>query len=211
MLAFAQIEAQSNQPKQKVAYLRFWNMLPPGNGTFDLRRLGAPPSEGMIAGKVPAYRYASYQELTPGVYTLGVFKSGEEKTPLRTLNVPLKPDSFFTVLVMPGDVQVIDDTPDPKATSATLVIRNFYPGLTVSVSTDSGMLVDGLAYGATYQATGLPSKRLPLVLKTKLPNGTEAESGAEADFVASKRGTLLVIPDSYGRFRPRVTIDGKNL
>ena len=53
MLAFAQIEAQSNQPKQKVAYLRFWNMLPPGNGTFDLRRLGAPPSEGMIAGKVP--------------------------------------------------------------------------------------------------------------------------------------------------------------
>ena len=110
---------------------------------------------------------------------------------------------------MPGDVQVIDDTPDPKATSATLVIRNFYPGLTVSVSTDSGMLVDGLAYGATYQATGLPSKRLPLGLKTKLPNGTEAESGAEADFVASKRGTLLVIPDSYGRFRPRVTIDGK--
>jgi hypothetical protein len=34
---------------------------------------------------------------------------------------------------------------------------------------------------------------------------------AEADFVASKRGTLLVIPDTYGRFRPRVTIDGKDL
>jgi hypothetical protein len=47
-------------------------------------------------------------------------------------------------------------------------------------------------------------------LRTKLPNGTPAESTAEADFTASKKATVLIIPDSYGRFRPRVTADGTN-
>ena len=199
-------------PAPQVGYLRFWDMLPPENGAFELRKIGAPESEGaMLSGT--AYRYTSYIEFPPGAYHLGVYKKGDHTTPLKIVDINLRQKTFFTVLVAPSggviNVEVIQDTNDPKIASGSVVVRNYFPGLIVSVSSDSQSYVDQLAYGQTHTITDLPLKRLPLTLRTKLPNGTPAESEAEADLQASKRGTLLIIPDSYGRFRPRVTIDGK--
>ena len=196
-----------------MGYLRFWDMLPPTNGSFELRKAGASESEqSLLTGS--AYEYSSYVEFAGGKYQLAVFKKGDRKTPLKLVNIDLKPDTFFTVIVSPKGgvltVEVFDDTNDPKATTGTLTIRNYFTGLTVDVSSGTKKIVDALPYGQSYIATGLPAGKLPLTLRTKLPNGIPAESGAEADFNASTRATLLIIPDSYGRFRPRVTIDGKN-
>ena len=50
-----------------------------------------------------------------------------------------------------------------------------------------------------------------VALDTKLPDGKPAQSDLDIDFRQCSKATLLVIPDVYGRFRPRVTFDGKNL
>ncbi len=196
----------------KTGFLRFWNMLPAANGTFELRKPGGSSSEGTLLKGI-SFQYSSYAEFPPGTYQLSVFKTGTT-TPLKTFNLNLQANAFFTIIVGPKagaiDVEVTNDTNDPKAESGTLAIRNYFPGITVNAATDSQSLVDGLNYGQTVVRTGLPLARTPITLHSKLPDGKPVESGAEADFKAgAKRATLLIIPDPYGRFRPRVTIDGK--
>ncbi|HZE58482.1 MAG TPA: hypothetical protein VE031_11550 [Chthoniobacterales bacterium] len=192
-----------------MGYLRFWDMLPSANGVFELCKAdGGDASPGLLSGT--AYRYSSYGEFPVGRYQLAVFKKGDRKTRIKTFDIDLKADTYFTIIVSPQSIDAFDDTNDSKATTGSLTIRNYFPGLTVSVSSDTQTIAAAVAYGQSTMASGFPLKRAPLVLRTKLPNGTPAESTAEADFTASKRATLLIIPDSYGRFRPRVTIDGAN-
>jgi hypothetical protein len=107
-------------------------------------------------------------------------------------------------------VEVINDTNDPKVKSATLRVRNCFTGLTVDVFHGMQPIASALPYGQSYSVNGLPLERLELILRTKLPNGVVAEFGAEADFKKAKRATLLIIPDTYNRFRPRVALDGRN-
>jgi hypothetical protein len=195
-------------PTPKVGCVRFWDMLPAASGKFEVRKVGAAASEGnMLSGS--AYDYSSYVQFPVGKYQLGVFKKGQETT-LKLFNVDLKPDSFFTILISPQSIDMFDDTVDPKETSGTLTVRNFFPGIVVSAAAASRAIVNSLAYGQSKQAIGFPLQRTEITLHTTLPNGTPSESTAEADFHASKHATLLIIPDSYGRFRPRVTIDGSN-
>jgi hypothetical protein len=207
------VETIGQSPVPKIGYLRFLDMLPSANGAFELCKAGAAESGANLLGG-SAYQYSSYAEFPVGKYHLSVFKKGDRKTPIKTFDIDLRQDSFFTVLLGPRagviDVEVMDDTNDPKSASGTLVVRNYFMGLTVSVSSDTQKLIEALQYGQSNAVTGLPLKRIPLTLLTHLPNGTPAESTAEVDFQASKRATVLIIPDSYGRFRPRVAIDGKN-
>jgi hypothetical protein len=212
LIALARLPSSAETPAPK-GYIRFWDMLPPANGTFEVRNAGASNSQGNLLSS-SAYHYTSYTQFPPGVYEVGVYKSRDDK-PIKIFKINLRPQTFFTILISPQSgvisAEVIDDTNDPQATSGTLTVRNYYSGLTVTVSSDTQKIVDGLSYGQTHVASGLPLNRLQLNLHTRLPNGTPAESGAEADFKASKRATLLIIPDSYGRFCARITIDGNDL
>jgi hypothetical protein len=208
-LLFSASLAQQQSPAPKVGYIRFWDMLPPQSGSYEVRKISGPGSEESLVNAM-AYRYSSYRELNTGRYRLGVFKAGMN-APIKVFDVDLKPDTYFTILISPQSIDMFDETNDPKATSGILTIRNYFSGLTVSVSADNQPVGGALTYGQSFTAAGFPLKRVRLTLRTRLPNGTPAESEAEADFTASKRATVLIIPDSYGRFRPRATIDGKNL
>jgi hypothetical protein len=198
--------AQGNSPAPKVGHIRFWNMLPPANGVYEVCKAGDAAGASLLSGT--SYRYSSYAAFPVGRYRLSVFKKGDRQTPLKTFDVDLKDETYFTILVAPQSVDLFDDTTDPKATTGTLTIRNYFPGSTVSVSSDTQTIATAISYGQATAATGFELKRMPLTLRTKLPNGTPAESTAEADFSVSKRATVLIIPDSYGRFRPRVASDG---
>ena len=206
--------AQAPSPTAaKSGGLRFWDMLPPGNGSFEVRKAGAPESEqNLLSGS--AYEYSSYVEFVGEKYQLAVFKKGDRKNPLKLINIDLKPDTFFTIIVSPKGgvvtVEVFDDTTDPKATAGTLTIRNYFSGSTVAVTSVNQNWLTPFHMGKAKRLPVFPWNEWRLPSAQKLPNGTVAESGAEADFKASSRATVLVIPDSYGRFRPRVTIDGKN-
>lgn len=196
-------------PTPKVGYIRLWNMAPPTSGVFEVRKAGTTPSEGALLTGTP-YRYSSYQDFPIGRYRLEVLGKGSQ-SPLKIFDVDLKQDTYFTILVSPRTIDMFDDAEDPKATSAIVTIRNFFPGITVSASIAQKPVISSLAYGQSYQVTGLPLDRATITFHTTLPNGKPAESSADIDFRSGKRATALIIPDSYGRFRPRVTFDGKNL
>ena len=212
----AQVEAPTatQTPTPAPGYIRFWNMLPPANGAMDLRRAGGSPTDPPLVGKSPSYRYSSYLEHPPGAYHLSVNKAGQPEKPLKIIDLNLVADSYFTILVSPTsrgpNIEVINDTNDPKAGSAALMVRNYFPDLMVDVFDRQKKIVRGLSYGQSITVSDLPFDRLSLIMRTVLPNKVPAESGAEADFKITKRATLLIIPDEYGRFRPRVTLDGKN-
>jgi hypothetical protein len=206
--AFGQTQST---PAPKAGYIRFWDMLPAATGNFQLRKAGKP---GDVLATASAYRYSSYVELPIGQYQLSVVRSGTD-TPLKNITVDIKADTYFTVILAPRgsglNVEFLDDTIDPKITSGTLTIRNYFPGTSVSVISGNQILTPGLSYGASYAARGLAVSRTPVTIQTKLPNGTSAQLTVDLDFSASKSLTLLVIPDSYGRFRPRIVADGCNL
>ncbi len=200
-------DAQSPSPTPKVGYVRFWDMLPATNGSFQLLR-GDKPDDPPVATAI-AYRYSSYTELPIGKYQLSVARNGS-KAPLKTFSVDLKTDTYFTVLISPQSIDMFDDTENPKRQSAVLTIRNFFPGTSVTASLGPKTVLQSLAYGQSYSITGISFMPISLTIRTKLPNGKPAESTAEVDFKTSKNATALVIPDPYGRFRLRITPDGKN-
>src|ERR1700758_4272604 len=83
---------QTPSPQQKFGYIRFWDMLPPANGSFDVRKANAPLSEGALFS-ARAYQYTSYTEIPVGKYQLAVAKKGDS-APLKLFAVDVKPDSF---------------------------------------------------------------------------------------------------------------------
>ncbi len=205
------LPAQKPAPTPIPGYIRFWNMLPAATGKFDLRKIGTASTAATLSSNATPYRASNYMALTPGRYRLGVYKASDDKSPLKVFDVNLMPNVFFTVLISPGRIDLVDDTVDPKATSGTAIVRNFFPDVTVTVSSGSHVLASALPYGQSYAATALPLTRSLLTISGHLPSGTPVQASIETDFKPSKRATVLIIPDSYGRFRPRVTVDGKDI
>ncbi len=202
--------AQSPAPTPIPGYIRFWNMLPASNGAFDLRKIGGSSPDSAIAANATAYRYSSYVALPTGRLRVGVYRALDAKSPLRVIDVDLSPESFFTVLMSPGKIDLINDTNDSKASIGTITVRNYFPKARVAISLGTRKLVHVLAYGASYEISDLPLGRTSLGFQTELPNGSPVQGAVDVDFRESKRVTVLLIPDSYGRFRPRVTLDGKD-
>lgn len=210
LLGIAPARAQMASPTPVPGYVRFWNMVPPSNGAFDLREISRSSSNPVIASNAAAYRYSSYAALPTGRLRLGVFRTHESHSPLKTFDLNLLPDSFFTVLISPGRIELINDTNDPKANAGAITVRNYFPGVTVAVTSGAKTLTNALAYGQSFEATDLPPARTPIFLQGKLPSGVPVQANVDVDFKESKRVTVLIIPDSYGRFRPRVTLAGKD-
>lgn len=202
--------AQKPVPTPAAGYIRFWDMLPQTNGAFDLRKLGSPATAPALISNVGSYRYSSYIAFPAGAYRLGVFKANDVKAPLKTFDLTLRPDTFFTVLISPGKIDLVNDTVDPKADSGTVTVRNYFPGVTVTV-TSGGQTLATLPYGESHESGSMPLTRSSVALSARLPTGIPVQATLEPDFKASKRATVLIIPDLYGRFRPRVTVDGKNI
>ena len=204
------VPAQSPTPTPVPGYIRFWNMLPASNGAFDLRKIGGSSPDSAIAANATAYRYSSYVALPTGRLRVGVYRALDAKSPLKAFDLDLSPESFFTVLVSPGKIDLINDTNDPKASIGTITVRNYFPKAPVAISLGNRKLVNALPYGASYEISDLPLGRTSLGFRTELPNGLPVQGAVDLDFRESKRATVLLIPDSYGRFRPRVTLDGKD-
>lgn len=205
------VHAQQPAPTPVSGYIRFWNMLPRTSGAFDLRKIGAPPAESVLAVNATAYRYSNYAALAPGRYRVGVYKAHDDKTPLKVFDVNLTPNSFFTVLIAPKAYELINDAVDPKNPSGTVTFRNYYPGATVTISDGEKPLSAAVPYGESFQATNVALTGSRLSLQARLPNGKTANFTPQPDFKSSKRATVLIIPDSYGDFSPRVTSDGRNI
>ncbi len=191
----------------KVGYVRFWNMASVKGSPLVLRKANSPAEADNLILANP-YRYAGYSPLPVAKYQLGIFKQNEPR-PLKIIDLDLKPNAFFSIVVSPFSTEVLDDTIDSSATTGIVTIRNFFPGVTVAALSGADTLVAALPYGQRHVSTGLPLSRIPVTFRARLPDGSLTESTQEVDLVTSKRATVLIIPDSYGLFRVRIIADGK--
>ncbi|HSH37483.1 MAG TPA: hypothetical protein VK993_01750 [Chthoniobacterales bacterium] len=180
---------------------------------MELAQPGSSPGEGTLANGTPG-NYSSYLDVPPVKQRVAMFKRGDRSTPFGLFDLPFEPDRFLTVLVH-GDprrpkVELVDDTTIAADAPGVLRVWNFFPGATVNVSA-SQQSSGSVPYNGYAVISGLPRSTISAKLEGKLPNNTPVQAEVELGFGASaQRATLLILPDSYGRFRPRVAIDGAN-
>jgi hypothetical protein len=205
---------ESERGNPKSAYLRFWNLTPKGSAELRLVRSTGAKEDELLASAEPMNYYASYEPLAPGRYTLKVARAADPQTPLQTFDVLLRANVFVTFLARTSQakttVEMVDDTFDPaKALAGRLVIHQCFPEASVVVTNDARPDSLALTYTGERTVEDLPLRRIQVRLQATLPGGKKKLWSTEIDFRTAHRVTLLLLPDVYGRFRSRISIDGQ--
>jgi hypothetical protein len=199
--------------KPKEGNFRFWNMLPRTESELLLIKNGAGPDGEPLLTATPGNYYASYIKVPPARYSLKVVRPSDPQTALENFDVLVRSEVYVTFLahLVNGKpkVEMVDDTFDAAtATAGRLTIRQHFPDANVVVTTNTQVTSRNLAPGETQALDGLPLKSIELKMRATLPGGQTQTWATEVDFRTARHASLLVIPDPYGRFRPRVSIDG---
>ena len=194
--------------------VRLWNMQPIGAPILELVSGTDPKTHPLCSGLVLNCS-GGYVQLPPGAYPLIVFKADDRQTPIKTFNVTFKPDTYMTIMVTqpssggPLNAEIIDDTPDPtKTASNSLTVRQLIPNVRVQVTVGDRSTTGMLAPGQKQTLDGLVGRILPIAVNATLSNGVVRSWNGETDFSVSRRSTLLVFLDGYGRVRASLTTDG---
>ena len=203
----------SPSPKPALGYIRLWNMLP-GKTAPSIQLLSG---EDKVLTTASAYNYnAGYASVPPGTYTFVVRRAGDTANPLKKIPVLLRGDTSITFLVSEKNgqpaVDLLDDTLDPKKLDipSQLMVRQFMPGARVTVATREGAACKEIGYGESARIDNLPNRSAFLTMKATGLGPEPKTWTTEADLATARRATLLVVPDPYGRFRPRLAYDGQN-
>jgi hypothetical protein len=223
LLAAAPLFAQAPTPatptpepkakKPKNGSIRFWNVLPKDQGDLVLiKENGTPEGEALLYAD-PGNFYASYVPVPPARYSLKVVRRNEPTTALQTFDVLMRGDVYITFIgqMVEGKIKVemLDDTFDPTtAVAGRLTIRQHFPGIRVVVAATPQMKSRSLSEGETEVLDGLPLKPLEVNMSAVLADGKTQQWSTDVNFKSFRHASLLIIPDPYGRFRPRVTVDG---
>ncbi len=207
-------EADAGKKKPKEGFIRFWNLLPKGKSELKLvQTKGAEDGDTLVTAE-PLNYYANYQAFPAGRYSLKAVRGTDPKTPLQTFDVLLRDDVFVTFLAKPNgdkiDVEMIDDTYDPTVTTTgRVVIRQQFPEANVIVTSNTKARSQPLGYGSEETLNGFPLQMVNFTLHATLADGKRKTSSMEVDFRATRRASLIVMPDGYGRFRVRLASDGQ--
>ena len=198
-------------PKPKAAYIRFWNMLPSRPSTV-LELLSA--DKPLITAAVCNF-YAGYTSVTPGAFTLTVRRVGDQNGAIKRLPVNLLADMYVSILVSAKDgqpnVELIDDTIDPKtAGTRRLVLRQLFPNAKVTATVGPGPAGATLGFGETVAMDNLPAAQSSLTVQAVISGQGVKSWSMPLDLTQAAHNTLLIFPDPYGRFRPRLAVDGQS-
>lgn len=191
-----------------------WNMLPRGSAKLQLLQdKGAAEAEAILTA-TPRNCSSSYLPLPQGRYAFKIAASTDPKTALKTFDVVLRPDVFVTFLAQEKEgkpeIEMLDDTYDPeKATMGRLIIRQQVKGATVTVTSNVSVSSRPLNYGETETIENLPLQLVFFRMKATQPNGKVENWSTEVDFRTSRRASLLLLEDPYGRFRATTSADGQ--
>jgi hypothetical protein len=224
LLAAASLRAQTTETpvpaasvakesRHKHGYLRFWNMLPKEAGELVLLKDNGTPEGEPILSAAPANYYASYITVPVGRHTLKLVRREAPTGVIQTVDVTLRGNDSFTILASAFErrlkLETLDDTYDPTvAIAGRLIIRHYFPDARVTVGIGSQTRSRELAAGETETIEGLPLQSFELKMSATLPGGKTENWSSEVNFQTTRHATLLVVPDPYGRFRPRLALDG---
>jgi len=199
--------------KPKEGFVRFWNMLPKAAGELSLVYDSAGETTTLLSA-APNNYYAGYTPIKPGRYALRMVRSADPKTSLKTFDLILRANVYVTFYAHVVDgamaVEMLDDTYDrTKADTGSLTIRHLYPGVKVTVHSDTDPTVQALEFGEVKKLDGLPLKTIFFQMEASLPDGQVKKWATEVNFSGCRHASLLLIQDPYGRFRPRASPDGQ--
>lgn len=159
-------------------------------------------------------QFLDYQEIATGPLVVEVIDEAEGKPKLAATNLAVDGGDFFTILIseVAGRVavDVIDDAVAPAVTVGELSVRNFAPGLDslrVKIGEDFNVKLDGPA--AFARVRGLAPRTVQIDTSGAESGGKQFNWANEIDFKKIPRATLLIVPDAYGRIRPRIVADGQ--
>lgn len=205
----------SPTPKQVTAYVRFWNLLPLKSGYLELVGAADPLGKSLLSASPGAFA-GEYRPVPPARYSWAVCRAGDRKQPLKNpLDVPLRAEEYLTIVTRPSAdpggepvVELVDDTIDPdQPSSNNLTIYQCSPDVKAVVTAARRYTSDPVVYGSTQSLKDLPKGVVGLSISLTTKTGP-ASWNTDADFRASPHASLIVVPDAYGRIRPRVTVDG---
>ncbi len=161
------------------------------------------------------WRFFNYIEAATGSATIEITDDEDPKTKLVSLPVTLAEGSFFTLLLREREGAItaewLDDAaPAEELGAAELTVRNFVPTLTTLHVKVGGDVSARLQTPESFlHVRGLPRQVVQVETAGTDDSGRNIEWTNEIDFKTSRRATLLIYPDSHGRVRPRVVIDGE--
>ncbi len=202
----------SPSTKPKLAYIRFWNMLPSQPPTVLEILSGDKP---LMTAAVCNF-YAGYTSVAPGAFTLTIRRAGDQNGAIKRLPVNLLGDMYVTVLVSSKDgqpnVDYINDTIDPKSPDVRrLVLRQLFPNAKVTTTLGPASSSAALGYGETAVMDNLPAAQSSVTVQAVIPGQAPKSWSMPIDFTQAAHNTLLIFPDPYGRFRPRLATDGQSM
>jgi hypothetical protein len=203
-------QAPAPTAKPKVAYVRFWNMMP--DHKKDVLQLALGPNQPLTTAGA-SNSSAGYTPILPNTYTFSVQRVGEHQD-TKTPAVRMVDGSFFTILATPKNgqinLEVIDDTIDPSKEdgSARLVVRQYVPGARTVITVGSNPSAT-MNYGDVLTFDHLPAGQVPIVIQIALPNGAARNVTTSADLTKNHHGEFILVEDSYARFRPFFAADGE--
>jgi hypothetical protein len=175
-----------------------------------------------IAKLGPGYQFGDYTDVPAGKCVLESFIS-DQPQPFASVIADLSAGSFSTLLVSRPEkagasprTALILDAEDEKTTSpntadvpAQFSVRNLAPGVhDLRVSVGDNLMAQFSTGNAYLQMTGLQRGIYGVRTTGKDAEGKPFEWTTEGNFEHSRRQTLLIYPDPYGRVRPRLYIDG---
>ena len=171
---------------------------------------GDKPLTATVAGNFSAH----YVPVIPSTLNLTVRQAGDQTGSIKRLSANLKADDFITVLVTSKtgqpDAELINDTVDPKATdSRRLTVRQLSPDIKATTFIGSSPVSTALGFGETATLDNVPAGPSTLTIQTVIPGKGPKSWSMPLDMTQTPHATLLIFPDPYGRFRPRLAIDAR--
>lgn len=201
--------------RERVAYLRFWNLCTSSEKAYDLVASEGDDSGLTLYDSVEKLKaMPGYRVVPSGRYNFAIHEAGKRDRSLKEFDILLRDGAFVTFFVSDRggkvELEMMDDTFDETETPAgNLRVFHCLPGVKTSVRI--GHRSYGLSPGRRRIIQPLPLEVVPFEIIARLENGRISGAVGEIDFTACQRADLLIVKDGYDRFRPRVAYSGKLL
>lgn len=207
-------EAKRTEPA--MAQVRVWKGDFPSKRALkiSLRSSGRKPAVSEIAASADGYFFSPYRPVPAGAATIEVTDAQDAKNKLATLPATLAPGSFTTVLLAENGEQTsielltdtIASTPSPE-----LRVFNFAPLASLQIDVGEDLHARLNPPSAFLHVRGITEKKIQVRTSGVDSSGKSVRGSNEVDFTQFPRVTILIYPDTYGRIRPRIVIDGQFL
>ncbi len=216
LFALTPVFGEAKRTEPATAQVRVWKGDFPSKRALKitLRSAGRKPVASELAASAEGYFFSPYRPVPAGPAIIEVTDAHEAKHKPATLSTTLAPGSFTTVLLAENgeqtSIELLSDTivstPSPE-----LRVCNFAPLTSLQIDVGEDLHARLNPTGAFLHVRGIPQKKIQVRTSGVDSSGKSVRGSNEVDFTQSPRVTILIYPDTYGRIRPRIVIDGQFL